>query len=191
MQRVSTKMSPEEFLAWEREQPGKHHYVRGEIFDMSGGSARRNTLSAEIVALLANAVRGTECRAFSADQKIGVADDIFVYGDAVVACAPYELRRGTKDVMSNPVVIVEVLSKSTQAYDRTDKQDWYLALPSLRHLLFVSQNDVRVELYTRQDDGSFRFEILGPGATLTLSHPKAAIALDALYAGAFDLPSDD
>jgi Uma2 family endonuclease len=191
MQRLSEKMSPDEFLAWEREQPGKHHYVEGDIFDMSGGSARHNRLSVKIAVALDRGLENDQCVVLSADQKIGVKQDVFVYADAVVACAPLEFRTGTKDVLVTPVALVEVLSKRTEAYDRKDKLGWYLALPSLKHLMLVSQHEPRIELYTRQDVGSFRFEILGAGATMRLSHPDVAVAVDALYSGVFDLPGDE
>jgi len=186
---LSAKLTPEEFLAWEREQPGRHHYVAGEIFDMSGGSPRHNSLGLRAGSLLDRALTGAKCVAFSADQKLGLGDS-FVYADASVVCAPLELRPGTKDVVTNPAVVVEVLSKSTEGYDRGDKQKGYLALQSLVHLVFVSQSEVRVEVYTRQDDGSFRFEVFGPGATVHLTHPALRLEVDALYAGALALPGD-
>lgn len=191
MLKVSAKMTPVEFLAWEREQPGKHHYIHGEIFDMAGGSARHNALSAEIVGWLAAAAKDTACRALSSDQKIGVADNVFVYADAVVVCPPLQFRPNTKDVITNPSVVVEVLSKSTEAYDRGDKFNDYIALPSLKHLMFVSQRTAHVELYTRQEDGSFRIDVFRAGSTMTLKHLNATIAIDALYAGVFELPDDE
>ena len=183
-------MTPDAFLAWEREQPERHHYVGGEIFDMSGGSPRHNRLGARAVSALDRAVEGTVCGAFSPDQRIGLPNDVFVYADATVVCGPLELRPGTTDVVTNPSIVVEVLSKSTERYDRSEKQKGYLSLPSLVHLVFVSQREVRVEVYTRNDDGSFRFEVFGAGASVQLKHPAVTLSVDAIYAGALDLPGD-
>ncbi|MBX3225902.1 MAG: Uma2 family endonuclease [Labilithrix sp.] len=188
---VSAKMTADEFLAWEREQPGRHHYVRGDVVEVAGGSPRHNRLSARATSALDRAAVGTACGAFSSDQKLGLHDDEFVCADGSVVCGPLQLRPGTKDVITNPSLVVEVLSKSTEGYDRGDKQRGYLALQSLVHLLFVSQREVRVEVYTRQDDGSFRFEVLGAGATIALQQPAATLSVDAIYAGVFDLPADD
>lgn len=191
MHRLSAKMTPDEFLAWERDQPTRHHYLRGEIFDMSGGSQRHNALSAELITALASALKGSPCRTFSADQKIGVAADTFVYPDVSVACAPIQHRTEAPDVVTNPVLIVEVLSKSTESYDRSDKLRDYLALSTVKHVLLVSQRAVRIDLYTRDERGEVKYETFGVGESIVLKHPKVTLSLDALYTGAFELPGDD
>lgn len=184
-------MTPDEFLAWEREQSTeRHHYFHGEIFAMSGGSARHSFLGAQMIGLLRQGVLGGPCNAHTADLRLGVAGDVFVYADAVVVCRPMTFRPGTKDVVTNPSVVVEVISKSTEAYDRGEKLAGYLALPSVQHIVLVSQREQRVETYTRQGDGSFRFEIHGEGGTLNLQAVELTIAVDEVYAGAFDLPGD-
>jgi Uma2 family endonuclease len=124
-------------------------------------------------------------------SKLGLADDVFVYADASIVCGPLLLRPDTRDVVTNPTVVVEVLSRSTEGYDRGDKLHGYLALPSVRHVVLVSQRQVQIDVYTRHDDGSFRYESFGPGAALRLAHPPISLSLDALYAGVFDLPGDD
>jgi Uma2 family endonuclease len=184
-------MSPDEFLAWDREQRERHHYVRGEIFAMAGGSPRHSFLGAQMIGLLRQGVLGGECKAHSADLRLGLANDHIVYADAVVVCGPMTFRPGTKDVVTNPSVVVEVLSRSTEAYDRGDKLAGYLALPSVEHIALVSQRERRVETYTRQEDGSFRFEVHEAGRTVSLVRIGVKIAVDELYAGAFDVPGDD
>lgn len=183
-------MTPDEFLAWERAAPHRHHYVRGEVFAMSGGSARHSYLGAQMIGLLREGVLGGPCNAHTADLRLGLANDHFVYADAVVVCRPMEFRPGTTDVVTNPSVVIEVLSKSTEAYDRGDKLAGYLALTSVRHIALVSQRERRIETYTRQDDGSFRFEVHQAGGTLHLDGINATINVDDVYAGAFDLPGD-
>lgn len=183
-------MLPDEFLAWDREEEERHHFVRGEVFGMSGGSARHSFLGARIIRLLGQGVEGSTCDAHTADLRLGLATDHFVYADAVVVCRPMTFRAGTTDVVTNPSVVVEVLSKSTEAYDRGDKLAGYLALGSVQHIVLVSQRERRVEVYARQGDGSFRFEVLAAGATLSLDRIGVKLSVDEIYAGAFDLPGD-
>jgi len=183
-------LTPDEFLAWERSQTERHIYVGGEVFAMSGGSLRHNRLGAQTSASLVRGVAVGPCGAYSSDQKIGLPANNFVYADAVVLCPPIALRPGTSDVATNPLLVVEVLSKSTEAYDRGDKQKGYLALPSLAHFVLVSQVEERVEVYTRQQDGSFRYEVFGAGATIRLEHPAMSLVVDEIYAGVLELPGD-
>jgi Uma2 family endonuclease len=183
-------LTPHEFLVWERSQQDRHIYVRGQVFAMAGGSPRHNGLCAEVIARLADGLRGGRCRVFTSDQKLGLPKDQFVYADAVVVCGTLELRSGTTDVVTNPRVVVEVLSKNTETYDRGDKQQGYLSLPSLEHLVLVSQREPRVEVYTRQTDGSFRFDVVEAGGAVRLERLDLEVDVDALYSGVFELPGD-
>lgn len=189
-ERAVSVMSPDEFLAWEREQRDeKHDYVHGEIFAMSGGSARHSFLGARIIGLVGQALRSGPCQMHTADLRLGLGSDLFVYADAVIVCPPIELRPGSKDVITNPTIVFEVLSKSTEAYDRGDKLARYLALASVRQVVFVSQRAARVEAYTRQPDGTIRFDIHETGS-VDLQAVHAQLSLDELYAGAFDVPGE-
>jgi Uma2 family endonuclease len=183
-------MSPDEFLAWEREQSERHVYIRGEVFAMAGGSPRHSGIAARVIARLDAALAGKPCDVHTSDLRLGLGDDHFVYADAVVVCRPTVLRPGTTDVVINPMVVVEVLSKSTESYDRGDKQAGYLALASLAHFVLIGQREQRVELYTRQADGSFRFTVLGPGDVVRLDKLAIEVAVDELYRNAFELPGD-
>ena len=187
---MASTLDPDEFLAWERLQAERHHYVHGDVFAMAGGSARHSYLATRTIVIVGRSMAQGPCDVHGSDLRLGVDASHFVYADAVVVCRPLELRAGSTDVVTNPKVVVEVLSKGTEAYDRGDKQAGYLALPSLEHLLLVSQREPRVELYTRQGDGSFRFTVHGPGTTIALQRIAVTISVDELYAGALDLPGD-
>lgn len=184
-------MTPDAFLVWERGQAERHVYVRGEVYAMAGGSPRHSQLSARMIARIDAALAGKPCDVHTSDLRLGLDETHFVYADAVVVCRPVELRPGTNDVVVNPTVIVEVLSKSTEAYDRGDKQAGYLALASLAHFVLVSQREVRMELYTRQSDGSFRFTVHGQGDRFALDRLGLTIEVDDVYHGSFELPGDD
>ena len=191
MPSLSKGLNPEAFLSWERVQRDRHHYVRGEVFAMSGGSPRHSHLGARMIARLEQGSRqGGRCDVHTSDLRLGLPGDDFVYADAVVVCRPIALRTGTTDVVTNPTVVVEVLSKSTEAYDRGAKQAGYLALPSLRHLVLVSQREPRVEVYTRQDGGTFRFSVHGSDDTVALEAVGATFSVRDLYENAFELPGD-
>ncbi|MFO0756613.1 MAG: Uma2 family endonuclease [Byssovorax sp.] len=180
-------MSAAEYLAWERLQPRKHEYHLGEIFAMAGGSPRHNFLSSAMGAELRSALRGKGCHVLSSDQRIEAkAGERYVYADAVVTCGELRMQPGTTDVLANPTIIVEVLSKSTEAYDRGEKWDAYQRLPSLTDYLLVSQAAAQIEHYQREPGGSWRYRLYEAGQVVTLSN-GAAFALDAVYEGAFDL----
>ena len=184
-------MTPDEFLAWEREQPNeRHHYVRGNVFAMAGGSPRHSFLGAQLIGLLRQGLLGSPCNVYTADLRLGLASDFFVYADAVGVCPPMELRPGTNDVVTNPSVVFEVLSKSTEAYDRGDKLAGYLAVPSVRQVVLVSQREPRIESYARQGDGTIRYEILAAGGGLRLDAVGVMLGVDDIYAGAFEMPGD-
>ena len=188
---ATPRMSPDAFLAWEREQREPHIYFHGEIFALSGGSPRHSRLSSRVIARLDTALSGKPCDVHTADLRLATDDEHVVYADAVVVCRPLAFRAGTTDTVTNPVVVVEVLAKSTESYDRGDKQAAYLALPSLRHLVLISQRAARVEVYTRESDGAFHFDVLGAGDVLRLEKIGAEIAVDDLHAGVFELPGED
>lgn len=184
-------MTPDEFLAWEREQPNeRHHYVRGDVFAMAGGSPRHSFLGAQMIGLLRQGVLGSACNVYTADLRLGLASDFFVYADAVVVCSPMSLHPGTKDVVTNPSVVVEILSKSTEAYDRGDKLAGYLAVPSVRQVVLVSQREARIESYARQEDGTIRYAISASGDAVRVDALRLVLGVDDVYAGAFELPGD-
>lgn len=183
-------MTPDAFLEWERGEPERHFFIRGEVSAMAGGSPRHSALAARMIGQLSRALTGKPCDVHTSDLRLAVADDQLVYADAVVVCRPVTLRPGSSDVVTNPSVVVEVLSRGTEAYDRGDKQAAYLALASIKNLVLVSQREARVEVYSRQDNGGFHFEVHGPEDVAQLDGVGATLALSELYAGAFDLPGD-
>lgn len=184
------RLTVAEYLEWERAQPEKHEYRLGEVFAMAGGSPRHHFLSGAAAAELRAALRGKGCHVLSSSQRISAKrDERYVYADAVVVCGDAELEAGTSDVLANPKVIVEVLSPSTEAYDRGEKWDAYQRLPSLTDYVLVSQTAKQIEHYQRECDGSWRYRRLEGGDVVTLSN-GAGVAVDAVFEGAFDLSGD-
>ena len=184
-------MSADEFLAWERGQAVRHVFHRGEIFAMAGGSPRHARLAVRVASRLESALEGRDCGTYSSDLQLDLVGAHFVYADAVVVCGPVLLRPGTKDVVTNPKLVVEVLSKSTEAYDRGIKQAAYLALASVEHYVLVSQREPRVEVYTRQDADTFLYRAYVAGEVVALDRVGARFAVDDVYAGAFEIPGEE
>lgn len=183
-------MSASEYLAWERTQSERHEYFHGEVFAMAGGSPRHNALCAAIIGDLRAELRGGPCRVLTSDQRIiARGGEHYVYPDVSVVCGPVELAEGTHDVLANPWAVFEVLSRSTEPYDRGDKWASDRQIPSLSHYLLVSQASPRIEWFQRQSDGAWRYEVVEPGGRIALS-PEISLTIDTLYDGILDLPTD-
>jgi Uma2 family endonuclease len=186
---VRSGVAPADFLAWERTQPGRHEYFQGEIFAMAGGSPRHAALSARVARALGVAL-GRECEVFSSDLQLGFArDQRYVYADVTVVCGALRLQPGTKDVVENPNMVVEVLSPTTEEYDRGLKWEGYRALPSLTDYLLVSQKAALIEHFRREADGSWRYQAAGPGQRVALTG-SAVLDVDAIFDGVFQLAGE-
>lgn len=182
-------MTASEYLAWERIQPERHEYFRGEVFLMAGGSPRHNALAAAIIRDLGNATRGTPCRVLTSDQRIVTRPgEHYVYADASLVCGAFELAEGTKDVLANPRAIFEVLSRSTEAYDRGDKWAAYRRIPSLTEYFLASQSLPRIECYKREGSG-WHYDVIETGGRIALGE-SFMLEIDALYEGVLDLPGE-
>jgi Uma2 family endonuclease len=185
----SAKMSASEYLAWEREQLDRHEFFRGDVFAMSGGSFRHSALAAAITIHLGTASLGTNCRVHSSDRRVVVSPgEHYVYPDVTLVCGPHEIAEGTRDVLANPCVIIEVLSRSTEAYDRGDKWAAYREIASLREYVLVSQTRPRIEIYRREGEG-WHFDVVEAGERVILAG-QFELEVDAIYEGIFELPDD-
>lgn len=185
----SKGMTASEYLAWERTQRERHEYFRGETFLMAGGSPRHNALAAVIIRDLGMATRGTPCRVLTSDQRIVTwPREHYVYADASLVCGTFELAEDTNDVLANPRAIFEVLSRSTEAYDRGDKWAAYRQIPSLTDYFLVSQSLPRIECYSRQGKG-WHYEVVEASGRITLGD-GFELDVDTLYDGVFALPGE-
>jgi len=191
MRRVAerSKLTAAEYLVWEREQPVKHEFFHGEVFAMAGGTPRHNALGMSAGAELRSALRSHGCAVLSSDQRLAFPPDArYVYPDITVICGVPVFQAGTNDVITNPTVVVEVLSSSTEEYDRGLKWTGYQRIPSLTDYLLIAQGEVRIEHYRRNADGSWNYRTAGPGERIALTGGE--LQVDAVYAGVFELPGD-
>ena len=173
-------LSTEEYLRWEASQPEKPEYISGEVFAMGGASRRHATISGNLFAALDDALSGSSCRVYMADMKIEVATKSrFFYPDVFVTCHPDDHREEL--VMHHPVLVAEVLSPSTAAYDRGDKFIAYRSLPSLVEYLLIDPDQQQVELFRKGSDGLWVLHDFAPGDSVQLASVEAAISWERLY----------
>jgi len=175
-------MSPQDYLAFDRSAEGKHEYWHGEVFAMTGASRRHNLLVANIVRLLGNALLDGPCEVYPSDMRVAAASgEVFTYPDVTVACEGARFSDDAQDTLTNPSVVVEVLSPSTEAYDRGKKFEHYRGLEGLRHYVLVAQEYALVELYTRRPDGTWTLSDHRAGDTLSLEISGLTLAVDDVY----------
>ena len=179
-------LSFEEFLEWEHRQPQRHEFLAGEVVAMTGTTDRHNTVSLNLAFALREGLRGSPCRVFMADVMVRVeADDMGFYPDVMVTCS--EADRADPYVKREPLVVMEVLSETTAAYDIGEKFSAYRQLPSLREYVLVDPERPRAEVFRRQADGRWLVDTLGLSdrlelASLGLEIPMSEVYLDCEFA---------
>lgn len=150
------KLTPEEYLDIERNAECKSEYYNGEMFALAGASYVHNRITRNISKALGLQLKGTKCEEFQSDLKIKEKiSGLFTYPDIVVICGEPEFYDEEKDVVVNPTVIMEVLSKSTETYDRGFKFELYRRINTLKDYFMVSQDKISIEYYSRNDDDSW------------------------------------
>ena len=183
------RLTEQEYLALERAAEYKSEFVGGEVFAMSGGTARHSRMAGRIFSQLDTKLEGTSCAPFTSDLRVRSPRDDQFYPDVSVACGPLQNPDGTSHAYSNPIVIVEVLSPSTANYDRGLKFVLYREIPSLMDYLIFHSDEIHVEHYTRQSNESWLLQnYRGETARIPLPSIKCELTLNSIYAGAMDWP---
>ncbi|WP_437683244.1 Uma2 family endonuclease [Sorangium sp. So ce131] len=153
-----------EYLALEASSNVKHEYLDGQIYAMAGGTPEHAALAAAVIGLLFPELRRGRCRAHDADLRVRVpATGLATYPDVTVVCGPLQRDAQDEQAVTNPTLIVEVLSRSTEEYDRGDKFEHYKRLASLRQYVLVSHRERSVEVWTRGIDGGWTSAIAREG----------------------------
>ncbi|MBI4955024.1 MAG: Uma2 family endonuclease [Myxococcales bacterium] len=179
---LRTGVSPEEYLAFERASADKHELSHGEIFAMSGGTRAHAMLAAGLLRELGVALLERPCEIYTSDMRVKIASSgSYLYPDVSVACGEPRVEDEHGDTLVNPSLIVEVLSESSEAYDRGEKFAQYRSVPSVSDYVLVSQTVARIEHYRRQPDGTWLLTILGPGSELVLAPLDVKVAVDRVY----------
>jgi len=174
------KLSLEDFLLWENQQPDKHEFHRGEVFAMVGGRRVHGRVVSNLNAALNAGLRGSPCQVFSESMKVQPADDTILYPDVFVTCDAADLR--TDQIFRSPKLVIEVLSPSTQAYDRSLKFALYRRLASLQEYVLVDPDTRRIEAFRIGADGLWVLHDMSERPALTL----ASVGCDIPMADVFD-----
>jgi len=177
------RISLEDYLAAERQAETKSEYLDGEIFAMSGASREHNLIVVNLAASLHAQLKGRRCETYAGDMRVHVpATGLYTYPDLVVVCGEPRFDDSELDTLLNPTLLIEVLSASTEGYDRGKKAAHYRTLDSLREYLLVSQEEIRVELFTRREDGHWLLsEASRPEETIPLASIGCALHLADVY----------
>lgn len=175
-----------EYLALETSSNVKHEYLAGQIYGMAGGTPEHAALAAAVIGLLFPSLRGTGCRAYDADLRVRTPTGLSTYPDVTIVCGSTVRDPEDEQAIVNPTVVVEVLSRSTEEYDRGDKFEHYKSLASLRQYVLVSQQERRVDTWTRGDDGEWTSVGAGEQDVVWLSSVDARLDVREIYEAAAD-----
>ena len=178
--RTLPRFTLESYLAWEEKQPVRNEFYRGEIFAMVGARRVHGTVVGNLVREFGNQLKGSPCRAFHEGMKVQIGDDTVLYPDVFVTCDRADLV--TEHIFKAPSVVVEVLSPSTQGYDRSWKFAQYRRIETLQDFLMIDPDTWRVEGYRRTADGEWMLVDMNDAQVLDLP----AIGLRVRFADVFD-----
>lgn len=178
---MASHMTAADFLGWEAQQTVRHEFVRGEVFAMAGAEERHVTTALNVAMALRQHLRGTPCRTFMSDMKLRVeAADCFYYPDVLVTCSAADTDPLVK---REAVLVVEVLSPSTAAFDRGDKFADYRLLPSLREVLLLDPARRRGDLFRKREDGLWVLHPFGTGEGVQLESVGLTVEGEVLWEG--------
>ena len=175
--------SKEEYFALENSSEDKFEFEHGEVFAMSGGSLPHNLIGGNVITTLNNKLADKNCMVLGSDMKTAIdLAESYVYPDAQVICGKVEYVEGRNDIVKNPVLVVEVLSESTERYDRGKKFKKYQTLSSFREYVLISQTEPLVETFVRQDENHWLYTFTeGMESVLHLPSMGIAIPLSDIY----------
>ena len=183
-------ISPEEYLQQEEIATDRHEYFKSEVFMMAGGTHNHEVICGNMFAALHQHARRKGCTAYGRNMKILVkANGLYTYPDTMLVCGQIEFVAERKDIIINPLVIVEVLSDSTQSYDRGDKFALYRGIPVFAHYVLIHQDQPHIEYHQKTNRGWLLTELVGLDTLLTLPGLDFQLPLTELYLGVDWLPA--
>lgn len=178
----SPLLTPDEYFAWEAQQLEKHEYIDGEVYAMSGGSKNHSLISVRFITLFANHLEGSGCETGNSDLRVNIAEtDNYTYPDVTVTCDDRD--KTTTQYITYPCLIVEVLSDSTEAYDRGGKFRLYRNNPVLQDYLLVSSTRIEIDLYHKNDAGEWVIINYQEGDTIELKSINLSFSIEQVYRG--------
>ena len=172
-----------EYLEFERQSEVRHEYIDGEIFEMAGTTRNHNRISTNVVRLLDNQLLERDCNVYSSDMRVKITStEKYTYPDVVAVCGEEFFEDSTEDTLLNPMLIIEVLSKSTEAYDRGAKFEYYQTIESFQEYVLISQEPFRVEQYVRKEKNVWTyFEFRQADDIVKLNSISCELVLQDIY----------
>ena len=178
----SPRLTPEEYFAWEEQQLERHEYINGEVYAMSGGTVNHSEIAAKFNRLVGNHLEESGCRILNSDARIAILEvDEYSYPDGSVTCD--ERDKITTQYVTYPCLIIEVLSDSTEAYDRGEKFYRYRRNPVLQDYLLVSTKSIAIDLYHKNDAGDWIIINYRSGDIVELKSINLSFPIEQVYRG--------
>jgi Uma2 family endonuclease len=173
------RFTPEEYFAWEEQQLERHEYINGEVYAMSGGTINHSDIAGNFLSLLKAHMRGSGCKTLNSDARVNIlASSHYVYPDVSVTCD--ERDKTTTQYITYPCLVIEVLSSSTEAYDRGNKFKLYRRNPCLQEYVLVSADTMAIELF-RKVDNNWSLIDYEPGSMVELASVKLTFPIEQVY----------
>ncbi len=190
MSAVPKLITPEQYLVQERAAAFKSEFLRGEVLAMAGGSPNHSLIAANFVGACWQSLKGKPCKVFTSDLRVKVnVSGLYTYPDASIVCGELQFDDAQKDTLTNPTVLIEVLSESTEKYDRGAKSGHYRQIAALQEIVLISQDEPLVERFTRQANGGWlliesrqlsdEVHLESVGISITLSELYRGVAFEA------------
>jgi len=177
-----TNLTPEKYFAWEEQQLEKHELIDGQVYAMTGGSKNHSLISVRLITLFANHLEGSSCETGNSDLRVNIAEtNNYTYPDISVTCDDRD--KTTAQYITYPCLIVEVLSKTTEAYDRGGKFRMYQNNPVFKDYLLVSSTAIEMDLYHKNDAGQWMIINYGEGDTIELKSINLSFSIEQVYRG--------
>jgi Uma2 family endonuclease len=182
--RYGQRWTVEQYLEMERDSPIRHEYIDGIVYAMAGGTRRQNRVGRNATRLLDDYLGDGPCQVYTADMKVRLANERdHVYPDVGVTCDPRDLEDEAPDYISCPRLVIEVLSESTEAYDRGAKFDLYRGRDTLQEYVLIETDHSAIEVRSRNDDASWTTVTYGPDDRVALHSIGLTIPVAAFYRG--------
>jgi Uma2 family endonuclease len=178
---VRRKWTIDEYLAYEDETGIKHEYIDGDIYTMTGGTDRHSAITASTLLAVGKRLNTQRCHLRTSDLKVAIDDSKYVYPDMTVICGDLLFRDDKRTMLTNPTMVVEVMSPSSEDYDQGTKANFYLSLDSVQIYLVLHQDQQRALLYTRGDDRWIRRIFTDDDAMIPLDALNISIPVSEIY----------
>lgn len=173
----------EDYLKFERRDAGKQEYSNGSVLNSTGSSRRHNLIGSNTTIAIGSRVRGHKCEVYVNDMRVKLAPHNYCYPDVVVVNGDPKFEGKELDILLNPTVIVEIMSKSTLNHDKTEKLDRYLAMESVREIMLIKEEDMRVEHYHKQTINQWTYKIYGNREdVISIESINCKVSLSEVYA---------